>query len=66
MESKDKQTLSEQIQQEIKNEKVIIFSKSFCPYCQDAKSLLTNGKIFFKVYELDKMKNGSEIQKILT
>ena len=39
------QDLKSQIQQEIATEKVVMYSKSYCPYCTDAKALLTQGGV---------------------
>lgn len=64
---------SEPISLEIKNEvtslinenKVMVFSKSYCPYCNDTKNLLHSKTKDFKVIELDKILNGSVIQRYL-
>ena len=55
------QDLKSTIQQEIATEKIIVYSKSYCPYCIDAKALLSEGGIQFKAYELDQMANGDSI-----
>ncbi|GAB2224806.1 hypothetical protein Droror1_Dr00005583 [Drosera rotundifolia] len=44
---------------------VIVFSKSYCPYCKKAKSLLTELGASFKAIELDIESDGSEIQSAL-
>ncbi|KAL9267952.1 Glutaredoxin-C2-like protein [Drosera capensis] len=44
---------------------VIVFSKSYCPYCKKAKNLLTELGVSFKVIELDIESDGSEIQSAL-
>jgi glutaredoxin 3 len=44
---------------------VVIFSKSYCPYCTKTKQLFSGpvGKDYsVKVVELDKLKDGSDIQ----
>ncbi|KAI9260254.1 glutaredoxin [Sporodiniella umbellata] len=49
----------------ISENKVAVFSKSYCPYCTKAKEALTKlGLTFFSI-ELDKEANGSEIQAYL-
>mmetsp|Transcript_17840 Transcript_17840/g.20548 ORF Transcript_17840/g.20548 Transcript_17840/m.20548 type:complete len:118 (-) Transcript_17840:80-433(-) len=56
------------IQSEIDNNNVVIFSKTHCTYCSQTKqtfSSITNNNNGVKVYELDKMKNGSNIQNEL-
>jgi len=44
----------------IENIPVIVFSKSFCPECNDTKALLNKGNVAFKVFELDQVENGAE------
>ncbi|KAJ2346450.1 Glutaredoxin, partial [Coemansia sp. RSA 2671] len=44
---------------------VMVFSKSYCPYCTRAKSELTKRKIAFKAVELDNTKDGGDIQAYL-
>mmetsp|Transcript_21310 Transcript_21310/g.40490 ORF Transcript_21310/g.40490 Transcript_21310/m.40490 type:complete len:152 (-) Transcript_21310:128-583(-) len=50
---------------EIEGNKVVVFSKSFCPFCKKTKSLLTEKGVDFKLYELNEMDNGGEIQDAL-
>ena len=47
--------------------KIVIFSKTYCPYCSRAKSLFASQfpSNQTKVLELDQMQNGSEIQSTL-
>eukprot|EP00005_Dracoamoeba_jomungandri_P005230 CAMPEP_0174261688 /NCGR_PEP_ID=MMETSP0439-20130205/11825_1 /TAXON_ID=0 /ORGANISM="Stereomyxa ramosa, Strain Chinc5" /LENGTH=98 /DNA_ID=CAMNT_0015346215 /DNA_START=9 /DNA_END=305 /DNA_ORIENTATION=+ len=45
--------------------KVMIFSKSYCPYCTACKSLFTNLSQPFHAVELDQESNGAEIQATL-
>ncbi len=49
----------------IKQNKVMVFSKSYCPYCAKAKDLLKSLSIPFKAIELDIEPNGQEIQQEL-
>ncbi|CAA7034991.1 unnamed protein product [Microthlaspi erraticum] len=44
---------------------VVVFSKTYCGYCQRVKQLLTQLGATFKVFELDEMSDGSEIQSAL-
>ncbi|KAJ3216713.1 hypothetical protein HK099_005761 [Clydaea vesicula] len=46
----------------INSNKVVVFSKSYCPYCKATKQLLTSLKIQFALLELDQVSNGSSIQ----
>jgi glutaredoxin 3 len=58
-------SLQEQLQKQINETKVMIYSKTWCPYCINAKNLLRGMGVEFKVLELDKIKNGREIQNTL-
>ncbi|XP_010484020.1 PREDICTED: glutaredoxin-C1-like isoform X2 [Camelina sativa] len=44
---------------------VVVFSKTYCRYCQRVKQLLTQLGASFKVLELDEISDGSEIQSAL-
>ncbi|XP_066259962.1 uncharacterized protein [Euwallacea similis] len=54
---------------EVKNliisDKVVIFSKTTCPYCKLAKEVFDKLKEKYTVVELDKRDDGDEIQSIL-
>ncbi|KAI8894989.1 glutaredoxin-1 [Globomyces pollinis-pini] len=58
-------TVAKFVNQAIKTERVLIFSKSYCPYCAKAKALLTKNNLDFTSYELDKRSDGSQIQDYL-
>ncbi|XP_006394326.2 glutaredoxin-C1 [Eutrema salsugineum] len=45
---------------------VVVFSKTYCGYCQRVKQLLTQLGASFKVFELDEMSDGGEIQSALS
>ena len=60
-----KMSLKNQIKQLIQTEKVLVFSKSYCPYCDATKSLLRTKGVDFKLFELDQLPNGDEMQKNL-
>ncbi|KAF1796058.1 thioredoxin-like protein [Mucor lusitanicus] len=49
----------------IQNNKVIVFSKSYCPYCKKAKALLSSLDIEFATIELDLHPQGEAIQAYL-
>jgi glutaredoxin 3 len=56
------------IDDEISQRKVVIFSKSSCPYCVDTKKLFKKNEfkdVDVVIHELNKMKNGSAIQSTL-
>ncbi|RMD42065.1 hypothetical protein DV735_g3069, partial [Chaetothyriales sp. CBS 134920] len=44
---------------------VVVFSKSWCPYCRATKSLLNEKQAKFYLLELDEVDDGSEIQDAL-
>lgn len=44
---------------------VVIFSKTYCPFCTSTKSLFSGMNIPAKIIELDTMDNGSEVQAAL-
>eukprot|EP00600_Ochromonadales_sp_CCMP1393_P007445 CAMPEP_0174962924 /NCGR_PEP_ID=MMETSP0004_2-20121128/5041_1 /TAXON_ID=420556 /ORGANISM="Ochromonas sp., Strain CCMP1393" /LENGTH=99 /DNA_ID=CAMNT_0016211485 /DNA_START=129 /DNA_END=428 /DNA_ORIENTATION=+ len=46
----------------IKENKVMVFSKSYCPFCLKTKMTLDGLGITYGVLELDKMDEGTDIQ----
>mmetsp|Transcript_55711 Transcript_55711/g.156322 ORF Transcript_55711/g.156322 Transcript_55711/m.156322 type:complete len:155 (-) Transcript_55711:135-599(-) len=51
---------------EIESNDVVVFSKSYCPYCTATKELFTSMGVDFKVHELDKIgDDGPELQMAL-
>jgi len=71
--SSPRTTMSTQIQQTVEKaiaeNKIVIFSKSYCPFCQKAKTLLNSDFAHLKaqiyVKELDLDDDGPEVQKYL-
>ncbi|UJR33876.1 hypothetical protein I4U23_021297 [Adineta vaga] len=60
------ESINDKIKQLIKDHKVIVFSKTYCPYCTKAKKVLGKYKLNdYKVIELDNMDDGDEYQEIL-
>jgi len=55
---------SEFVQQELQANKVVVFSKSYCPYCTQAKEALNAelGRGKYKVIELENRSDCSAIQ----
>lgn len=53
------------IQDLVSKNRVVIFSKSHCPYCDDSKTLLSNMGVDYTAVELDKMKEGNQLQNVL-
>lgn len=55
----------ERVLAEIANEKVMVYSKSYCPYCKATKSLLSSYGVTPTVVELDEATDGVEAQAAL-
>ncbi|KAI8968094.1 glutaredoxin [Trametes punicea] len=55
------------VEKTISENKIAIFSKSYCPYCRRAKALLTSKfpNVSTKILELDEIDEGGEIQVYL-
>lgn len=53
------------VNKEIQENRVMVFSKSYCPYCKMAKKALADAGATFKVAELDKHGDESAIQGYL-
>jgi demethylmenaquinone methyltransferase / 2-methoxy-6-polyprenyl-1,4-benzoquinol methylase len=58
------------IQKEIDNHDVVIFSKSYCPYCKAATNLFSSNIMEanpdkLKIHQLDQLPNGQDIQDTL-
>ena len=49
----------------ISENKVMMFSKSYCPFCTQAKTLLQNKGVEFFAVELDQMPDGQALQNAL-
>ena len=54
--------LGEQIDADVAANKVVVYSKSWCPFCVQTKNLLNQKGIQFKLVELDQTGDGDEIQ----
>ncbi|KAI1314828.1 thioredoxin reductase [Mortierella claussenii] len=49
----------------IANNSVVVFSKTYCPYCTSAKNLLKELNVEAFIIELDTIKDGSAYQAYL-
>ncbi|KAL2111309.1 hypothetical protein VUR80DRAFT_10263 [Thermomyces stellatus] len=49
----------------IDQSKVVVFSKSYCPFCNATKSTLSSLGAEYTVYELDQLVDGTEQQDAL-
>ena len=64
--SSNSEETEQKVQALINENPVMIFSKSYCPFCKQTKDLLKRGKVAHKVVELDRdSKTGSAMQKYL-
>lgn len=54
---------TDKLQHLIKENKVLVLSKSYCPYCKKAKELLSSLGINAHIIELDKASDGAELQE---
>ncbi|KAH8882303.1 putative glutaredoxin [Thozetella sp. PMI_491] len=52
-------------QQLIDNNAVVVFSKSYCPYCKATKRTLDQRKAKYTAIELDQEDDGADIQAAL-
>jgi len=53
------------INEKIKSHQVMVFSKSWCPYCLRLKELFKYLNINYEVMDLDMLSNGNELQQAL-
>ncbi|TPX58520.1 hypothetical protein PhCBS80983_g03060 [Powellomyces hirtus] len=53
------------VESAIKDNKIVVFSKSYCPYCKKAKALLNSLNEKFAAYELDEIADGTAMQAYL-
>uniref|UniRef100_A0A3Q4HCF7 Thioredoxin reductase 3 n=1 Tax=Neolamprologus brichardi TaxID=32507 RepID=A0A3Q4HCF7_NEOBR len=60
-----KKELKSQIQELIDSNQVIVFSKSYCPFCVKVKDLFKELQVECNVVELDLMDNGTSYQEML-
>ncbi|KAI2494248.1 glutaredoxin [Fragilaria crotonensis] len=56
---------SDFVKSEIGLSDVVVFSKTYCPFCTATKNLMNDLKIDAKVIELDEVDNGAAIQDAL-
>ncbi|KAK6191354.1 hypothetical protein SNE40_003068 [Patella caerulea] len=53
------------VQNTIDSNCVVIFSKTYCPYCDTAKKIFSKLQVSPKIIELDNIEGGSQMQNIL-
>ncbi|KAI8067547.1 glutaredoxin [Gongronella butleri] len=57
--------IKEVVKKTIAENKVTIFSKSYCPFCLGAKDIFDDLNVNYKALELDERPDGPEIQHAL-
>ncbi|XP_049288960.1 uncharacterized protein LOC125766903 [Anopheles funestus] len=57
--------VAEFVKSAIAKDKVVIFSKTYCPYCTMAKEPFKKLNQEYACYELDKRNDGDEMQSVL-
>ena len=57
--------LEEQIKEQIAASSVVVYSKSWCPFCQQTKATLDSMSIEYTAIELDELDAGADIQAAL-
>lgn len=62
----DPDEIAKYIASMIDTQDVLIFSKSYCPYCKETKALFRDMGVQPTVLELDEMENGSLVQDMLS
>jgi len=65
MSSQPSGELQQAVESAINANKVMMFSKTFCPFCHKAKKALNDAGATYEVMELDKRDDGDSIQDIL-
>ncbi|KAL7676257.1 hypothetical protein ACOME3_002513 [Neoechinorhynchus agilis] len=53
---------SELVDQYVRENEIVVFSRSTCPYCREVKNLLTELKKKFKAVDMDEMEDGAAIK----
>jgi len=61
----DKAQVKATVEELIKQDRVVIFSKSTCPYCWDAKKVFDRLKQKYQAIELNQHPQGATIQDVL-
>ena len=59
------QSIGDRIDAEIADNKVLVFSKSYCPFANATKQLFQSKGVEFKAIELDQDAAGTDIQNAL-
>ena len=64
--SQNKEEIKNWVNEQINSNLVIVFSKTYCPYCRKAKNALSAAELqSYTVHELNKRKDGEIIMDVL-
>ena len=63
--SKASGAMVDAVKTKIDQNKIIVFSKTHCPFCTRTKQLLNSKNIQFELVELDQEAQGGEMQSAL-
>ncbi|KAI5949592.1 hypothetical protein KGF54_005469 [Candida jiufengensis] len=55
--------LKKSIQSTIESNKIVVYSKSYCPYCTSTKQILSQNGVNPTIIELNQITDGSSIQQ---
>jgi len=58
-------SFAEMIEQKNRENSVVVYSKTYCPYCTEVKSLFSKLDVPAKVIDLDTLADGDDIQDAL-
>jgi len=53
------------VKSQVESNKVVVFSKSYCPFCSKTKALFEDLGVEATVFELNEMDDGADIQDAL-
>ncbi|EPY52466.1 glutaredoxin Grx1 [Schizosaccharomyces cryophilus OY26] len=53
------------VESAIADNDVVVFAKTYCPYCHATEKVIADEKIKAKIFQLDTLDNGDEIQAYL-
>ena len=53
--------IKSEVESLIASEKVLVYSKTWCPYCKATKQFLAEGEVSAKIVELDQVANGDQM-----
>ena len=65
MSSQSASSLQDTIKSDIASSQVVIYSKSYCPFCTATKNTFADLGVDATVFELDELDNGADIQSTL-